>query len=100
MHSAGKRIATTLGDGKAVILVNHGLLTVGHSVDEAAYWFITMERSCQVQLMLEQTGRPLRMIDRETAELTASQLGTHRVGWLAFQPLYEEIVALEPDLME
>ena len=26
------------------ILRNHGLLTVGHSVDEAAWWFITMER--------------------------------------------------------
>ncbi|CAN5193021.1 hypothetical protein BH18ACT4_BH18ACT4_05070 [soil metagenome] len=37
-----KRIAHTLGGHKAVILSNHGLLTVGHSVDEAAWWFITM----------------------------------------------------------
>ncbi|MGH9065436.1 MAG: class II aldolase/adducin family protein, partial [Acidimicrobiales bacterium] len=34
----GKRLAHTLGDNKAVILRNHGLLTVGHSVDEAAWW--------------------------------------------------------------
>src|SRR5207253_771636 len=40
----GKRLAHALGDNKAAILRNHGLLTVGHSVDEAAYWFITMER--------------------------------------------------------
>ena len=40
----GKRIAHALGDNKAAILRNHGLLTVGHSVDEAAWWFITMER--------------------------------------------------------
>ncbi len=46
----GKRIAHSLGDCKAVILRNHGLLTVGHSVEEAAWWFITMERSCQAQL--------------------------------------------------
>jgi len=32
----GKRIAHALGERKAVILRNHGLLTVGHSVDEAA----------------------------------------------------------------
>ena len=32
----GQRIAAALGDHKAVILRNHGLLTVGHSVDEAA----------------------------------------------------------------
>src|SRR5438876_8836828 len=40
----GERIAKTLGDKKAVILRNHGLLTVGHTVDEAVWWFITMER--------------------------------------------------------
>jgi ribulose-5-phosphate 4-epimerase/fuculose-1-phosphate aldolase len=41
----GARIARTLGDKKAVILQNHGLLTVGGTVDAAAWWFITMERS-------------------------------------------------------
>ena len=41
----GKRIAHALGENKAAILVNHGLLTVGHSVDEAVWWFITMERT-------------------------------------------------------
>src|SRR3954447_1852631 len=45
----GKRIAHALGPHKAAILANHGLLTVGQSVDEAAWWFITMERTCQVQ---------------------------------------------------
>ena len=47
----GKRIAAPLGERKAAILRNHGLLTVGHTVDEAAWWFITMERSCQSQLI-------------------------------------------------
>ena len=55
----GKRIAHALGDNKAAILRNHGLLTVGHSVDEAAWWFITMERSCQAQLMAEAAGTPV-----------------------------------------
>src|SRR4051794_1353525 len=35
----GKRLAHALAGHKAVILRNHGLLTVGHSVDEAAWWF-------------------------------------------------------------
>ncbi|MFP7483437.1 class II aldolase/adducin family protein [Priestia filamentosa] len=35
---------------------DHGLLTVGQSVDSAAWWFITMERSCQAQLMAEAAG--------------------------------------------
>ena len=56
----GDRIAQALGKGKALILRNHGLLTVGGSVDEAAWYFITMERSCQVQLLAEAAGSPSR----------------------------------------
>src|SRR6185312_1818376 len=72
----GKRIGHALGDGKAVILRNHGLLTVGHSVDEAAWWFITMERSCQAQLLAEAAGTPI-LIRPEVAEKTAAQTGGH-----------------------
>ena len=54
--SEGTRIAAALGNHKAAILQNHGLLTVGKTVDEAAWWFITMERSCQAQLMAEGRG--------------------------------------------
>jgi ribulose-5-phosphate 4-epimerase/fuculose-1-phosphate aldolase len=41
----GRNIAQTLGAGKAIILQNHGLLTVGQSVEAAIWWFIAMERS-------------------------------------------------------
>jgi ribulose-5-phosphate 4-epimerase/fuculose-1-phosphate aldolase len=94
----GKRIATALGDRKAAILRNHGLLTVGHSVDEAAWWFITMDRSCQVQLMAEAAGKPV-VIDPEIASLTYSQIGSHYMGWFSFQSLYDKIVRQEPDLL-
>jgi ribulose-5-phosphate 4-epimerase/fuculose-1-phosphate aldolase len=49
----GDRIAEALGSGKGCILMNHGLLTVGATVDEAAFLFGSMERSCQVQLLAE-----------------------------------------------
>ncbi len=49
-NDEGERIAAALGDRKAAILQNHGLLTVGGSIDAAAWWYITMERSCQAQL--------------------------------------------------
>jgi ribulose-5-phosphate 4-epimerase/fuculose-1-phosphate aldolase len=93
----GKRIAHALGGGKAVILRNHGLLTVGHSVDEAAWWFITMERSCQAQLMAEAAGTPV-LIDEEMAAMTASQVGGHLAGWFSFQPLFDRILREQPDL--
>ena len=95
----GKRIAHALGDNKAAILRNHGLLTVGRSVDEAVWWFVTMERSCQVQLLAEAAG-PTVKIDPDMAELTATQTGSHVAGWMSFQPLYDRIVAEQPDFLE
>ena len=95
----GKRIAHALDDNKAAILANHGLLTVGQSVDEAAWWFITMERTCQAQLLAEAAGTPVP-IDAEQAELTAAQVGHRASGWYSFQPLYDWITAQQPDLLE
>ena len=95
----GKRIAHALGDHKAVILRNHGLLTVGHSVDEAVWWFITMERSCQVQLLAEAAGTPV-LIDPEMAKLTSTQIGSHVAGWFSFQPLYARILKEQPDFLD
>jgi ribulose-5-phosphate 4-epimerase/fuculose-1-phosphate aldolase len=94
-----KKIAHALGGGKAAILRNHGLLTVGQSVDSAVWWFITMERSCQAQLLAMAAG-PRVMIDGEQAATTGSQLGSEIAGWLSFQPLYDKIVRLQPDLLD
>lgn len=95
----GKRIAHDLGGNKAAILRNHGLLTVGHSVEEAAWFFIAMERSCHAQLMAEAVGTPV-LIDPEMAELTRGQVGSHIAGWFSFQPLFASITREQPDLFE
>lgn len=95
----GKRIAHALGERKAAILRNHGLLTVGATVDAAAWWFITMERSCQAQLLAQAAGE-LHLIEHETALRTQRYVGGPVAGWLSFQPLYEQIVRLEPDLAD
>ncbi len=95
----GKRIAHALGGNKAAILRNHGLLTVGHSVDEAAWWFITMERSCQAQLLASSAGTPV-LIDPAMARTTAGQVGSHLAGWFSFQPLFDRIVREQPDLLD
>ena len=97
--SEGDRIAGALGNHKAVILQNHGLLTVGKTVDEAVWWFITMERTCQSQLLAEAAGRPV-LIARSAATLTREQLGTPQAGWFQFQPLFDRIVREEPDLLD
>ena len=95
----GKSIGHALGDSKSVILRNHGLLTVGQSVEEAAWWFITMERSCHAQLMAEAAGTPV-LIEPAMAKHTAGQVGTHFAGWFSFQPLFARISRDQPDLFD
>ncbi|MFF9627315.1 class II aldolase/adducin family protein [Streptomyces griseosporeus] len=98
-NDEGRRIGEALGTAKAVILKNHGLLTVGHSVAAAAWWFITMERSCQAQLLAMAAGTP-HEIDRETAELVRAQIGSPLAGWFQFRPLWDQIIASSPDLFD
>jgi ribulose-5-phosphate 4-epimerase/fuculose-1-phosphate aldolase len=97
--SEGDRIAQALGKRKAVILRNHGLLTVGATVDEAAWWFITMERSCQVQLLAEAAGKPIP-ISRDHALVTRTQVAGSFTGWFQYQPMWKMISTQEPDLFE
>src|SRR5207248_901493 len=75
----GRRIAAGLGPRKAIILANHGLLTVGQTVEEAAWWFITMDRSCQAQLLAEAAGEP-RPIPAEIALKTRGEVGYSIAG--------------------
>src|SRR4051794_37293294 len=97
--SEGDRIARALGNRKAAILRNHGLLTVGRSVDEAVWWFITMDRSCRAQLLAEAAGTPIH-IAHEQALIARAQVGNELVGWFQFQTLWQKISREEPDLFE
>ncbi len=95
----GRRIGERLGPNKGIILRNHGLLTVGGSVDEAAWWFISMDRCCQAHLAAEAAGTPV-LIDEDAAMSTYNIVGNKYAGWFSFQPLYERIVREQPDLLE
>ncbi|MEM8890977.1 MAG: class II aldolase/adducin family protein [Bacteroidota bacterium] len=97
----GDAIAAALQDKKAAILKNHGLLTVGNTVEEAAWWFICMERCCQSQLMAEATGTEIFPISPEVARSTRdNELGFPIAGWFNYQPIWQDIVHAHPDLLE
>ncbi|EHY58130.1 hypothetical protein HRR83_005008 [Exophiala dermatitidis] len=93
----GKRIAKALGNGKAVILQNHGLLTCAKTVDAAAFWFISLDKTCHAQLLADAasagSGHKKILISDEEAEFSYSQVGTDEKGWLAFQGYYDEQLA-------
>ncbi|HEY4332003.1 MAG TPA: class II aldolase/adducin family protein [Ilumatobacteraceae bacterium] len=96
---AGKELASKFLTGKAAIHRNHGLFTVGQSIDEAAYWFITMERSCQAQLLAMAAGTP-HLINDTDAAYTQKNTGYPLAGWFGFQPLWQEICRTDPDLFD
>ncbi|WP_261562518.1 class II aldolase/adducin family protein [Frankia tisae] len=94
----GRKIATTLGPHKLAILRNHGLLTVGPSVEAAAYRYIAAERAARTQLIAAAAG-PLRLLDHEIASFTAGQGRSGDSDRWAFDALYEIIIEEQPDLL-
>jgi ribulose-5-phosphate 4-epimerase/fuculose-1-phosphate aldolase len=98
-ESAGKALAAGLGGHKAAIHQNHGLFTVGQSVEEATWWFVTMERSCQAQLLAEAAGTP-KVIPDELAEYSYRNQTGPFAGWFSAQPLFAEIYRTDPDLVD
>jgi len=98
-NEEGRRIAAALGDRKAAILRNHGLLTVGETIDAAAWWYITMERTCQAQLLAQAAGE-VKAISHEVALQTQHTVGSPGAGWFNFQPLYDVITAEQPELLQ
>ncbi|KAK3065094.1 hypothetical protein LTS18_010801 [Coniosporium uncinatum] len=91
----GKRIAAALGPrGKGCIMRNHGILTVGQTVDEAAFLFTSMERSCQVQLLVDAAaakGTPKLIIEDEEAMLNQEVEGDPEICYAEFQVYYNHI---------
>ena len=98
-EKAGHSVAHWFKDVKAAIHQNHGLLTVSrHSIDDAAFWFISLERVCQQQLLVEATGIKPVMVSPERARYSREHVGSPFIGWLHFQPIYDQLVATQPDM--
>jgi ribulose-5-phosphate 4-epimerase/fuculose-1-phosphate aldolase len=97
--AAAAEFATQFGEHLVAIQPGHGIFTTGRSVDEAAWWFIGMERACHVQLMAEAAGTPEIWPDDAARALARGQ-GNPQFGWLSFQNLWDEIVDSDPDLFD
>ncbi|KAI7157749.1 arad-like aldolase/epimerase [Hortaea werneckii] len=86
----GERIGNALGPkGKGLMLRNHGLLTVGNTVDEACFLMTLMERCCQVQLLAEAAaanGVPKTYLSDEAARYTFEMSSTPETLYWEAQP--------------
>jgi len=87
----GKHISAALGDKKAAILQNHGLLVATDSIEATVFFFIAFERACQAQLLADAAaagrGKSTVKISAEEARNTNKTNGSLYAGW--FQGLLE-----------
>jgi ribulose-5-phosphate 4-epimerase/fuculose-1-phosphate aldolase len=98
---AGHRIANAFGGVKAAIHQNHGLITASrHSIEAAAFWFIALERCCQQQLMVDASGVTPRLVPPDRARYSREHVGSEYIGWLHFQPIWEQLLTTQPDMFE
>ena len=93
----GRNIAECLGGKKAALLQNHGLLTVGKTIEEAVFWFVSMEKCCHAQLLADAAaggrGGETVKIDEEDASFTYQTVGTPRAGYFSAKPLFDVVHA-------
>jgi ribulose-5-phosphate 4-epimerase/fuculose-1-phosphate aldolase len=98
----GARFADALGPTKKnMILQNHGLLTCGGTVSEAAAFFIALERACHCQLLTEAaiggdvgkaSGLEKRIVSKDEALYTKKGTGSAEVMYMQFEPEYRLIL--------
>jgi len=68
-----ERLVQDLGDKDAMILKNHGLLTVGRTVAEAFQNMYYLEQACRIQVAAIQGCQKVSLPPPEVAEHTAAQ---------------------------
>ncbi|MEY9878216.1 ribulose-5-phosphate 4-epimerase/fuculose-1-phosphate aldolase [Streptacidiphilus sp. MAP12-33] len=82
----------------AVLMRNHGVMTVGANLAEAWYRLYFLERASQAQVLAYSTGRELVRVTEETAASTAAQWHEAEAGSAAtlFAALRREVVREDP----
>lgn len=76
----GRIISSALSSSKSILLANHGLLTAGNSVEEAAYLAVFMERAARMQLRAMAAGGFREVDPRLAAEAREFLLQPSIVG--------------------
>jgi ribulose-5-phosphate 4-epimerase/fuculose-1-phosphate aldolase len=101
----GQRIARLLGTkSKAALLLNHGLLTVGSTVDEASFLFGLLDRSCEIQLRVEAAcaGNPKlkkNIIPDELAQFNFDAAGEKNWLYAEAQPDIQYEIVMAGDII-
>jgi ribulose-5-phosphate 4-epimerase/fuculose-1-phosphate aldolase len=93
------KLIRDLGDYPALILRNHGLLTVGRTIGEAFNWMHRLELSCKAQLAAQATGQKIIQVPQKVIEETWNnyQPGTRRpYGVMEWPALLRKLDRIDP----
>jgi ribulose-5-phosphate 4-epimerase/fuculose-1-phosphate aldolase len=85
------RLVQDLGSHPALMLRNHGLITVGHTVGEAFVTLHYLERACEIQIKAQSAGKVV-LPRPEVCEHAARQFTpiAHERPWAALLRLLDE----------
>ena len=70
----GPRVLKSIGNKRAVVLRNHGLLSWGSTLPEAFAILWTLQRACEIQLATLSMGQPLPVPEAVAAKCTRDSL--------------------------
>lgn len=101
------RLIADMGDHEAMILRNHGLLTIGNTILEAFNTMFRLERACQVQIAAMSCGQklslPLPEIVQKTYEIFHPKLQPafrRKPGRLEWPALLRMLDSIDPSYRE
>jgi ribulose-5-phosphate 4-epimerase/fuculose-1-phosphate aldolase len=97
-HDERPRLVADLGDKTAMLLWNHGTLTLGKTVASAFVTMYFLERACATQVATLSAGTKLHFAKDEIVELVTkqAQFGKGMVDALAWAPLIRKLDRLDP----
>ncbi|GAB6966739.1 class II aldolase/adducin family protein [Komagataeibacter kakiaceti JCM 25156] len=96
--SERERLVRDLGTNNALILQNHGLLTVGSTVAQAFYRMYYLEQACRIQIAAQATGVPLHIPSEEKIMRAKAQFDEDPdQGRLIWQALRRKLDREQPD---
>jgi ribulose-5-phosphate 4-epimerase/fuculose-1-phosphate aldolase len=104
MDDEKPRLVANLGDKNMLILRNHGLLTCGRSIAEAFHSMWAMQRSCEVQVACDSSGKAIIPVGADvlamTEQLMTMQSMGQPAGGLEFAALTRIIEKIDPSYKE
>lgn len=80
----GEALAEKLAQANAILMPNHGAVTVGVDAPTAVMYAVLLERACRTELLAASAGGPQRWSDEEETQFKREQVWNHtqiEAGW-------------------